>query len=127
MAAANPKKKKSRRFRRFRALFILVLLILLLLLLDGRLGLGPGGNSLFFKTSQVTTEENVTAKKIIEIRENDIFYANQLMTIDALKTALNDPDKEALYVLRDLSANYGVFTEVEHLLKDAGFTYTIEN
>lgn len=127
MTTEKPKKKKSKTFRRFRALLILVLLVLLLLLLDGRFGLGPGGNSLFFKTSDTNTEESVTAKKIIEIRENDIFYSNQLMTIEDLKTALNDADKESLFVLRDLSANYGVFTEVEHLLKDAGLIYTIEN
>lgn len=120
-------KKKKKGFKKFRAFVILILIILVLLLLDGRFGLGSGGNSLFSSSENNSSEQESTSSRvIIEIRESEIFYKNQVLTIEALKTELEKNKDEKSYVLKDAMANYGVFSQVEQLLKDLSLVYAIE-
>lgn len=124
---SNETQKKRKVFKKFKALAILILIILVLLLLDGRFGLGPGGSSLFSNSQNSESEkDNVSSKQVIEIRESEIFYKNQALTIDALKIELENNKNETIYVLKDAMANYGVFSQVEQLLKDLALAYTIE-
>lgn len=126
---SNEKQKKKKGFKKFRALVILILIIVVLLLLDGRFGLGPGGDSLFSNSGKSSSErekESPASRLIIEIRESEIFYKNQAITFEALKTELENNKEENAYVLKDAMANYGVFSQVEQLLKDLSLVYAIE-
>lgn len=118
-------KKKSKLMRRIRALIFLLLIVLLLLLLDGRIGLGGKVDGLLSFQDDASSEQTVT-KLVIEIRDANIFYQNESVTIAQLTEKLENDSEDQLYVLKDALANYSVFSEVESLLKSLEKVYVIE-